>query len=120
MKYIMLIYHPDGVLPPDVMQQLHRDCTTWHDELVRSGISVGAFGLQPVSTSTTLRKAEGKTVIMDGPFAETKEILGGFEILECKDLDEAIAVSERFPGLLLGASVEIRATVPGNKCGAGS
>ena len=54
-------------------------------------------GLQPVSTATTLRERGGQSMITDGPFAETKEVLGGFEVIECKDLDEAIAIGKRFP-----------------------
>lgn len=120
MRYSMLIYMDEkhfNALPREERNRVHRDCGAWHDELVKSGHSCGAMGLQPTSTATTLREADGKVVITDGPFAETKEVLGGLEILECKDLDEAMAIARRFPALRVGSSVELRPLVPGNKCG---
>jgi hypothetical protein len=119
MLYTMLIYMDEerfAALPVDEQNRVHRECTAWHEELVNSGHSIGATGLQPTTTATTLRERHGKLVISDGPFAETKEVLGGFEALECKDLDEAIAIAKRFPALRIGSSVELRPGVPGNKC----
>jgi hypothetical protein len=66
--------------------------------------------LQPVATATTIRVREGKKVTTDGPFAETREQLGGFYLIEAKDLDEALAIAERCPGARLG-SVEVRPIV---------
>jgi hypothetical protein len=119
MKYTLLIYMDEKrfrALPPDQQNEIHRACGEWHDELVRSHHSIGAMGLQPSWTATTLREKEGQTLITDGPFAETKEVLGGFETLECKDLDEAIAIAKRFPALQAGLTVELRPAVPGNQC----
>lgn len=119
MQYIMLIYLDSQRwtdLPLDERNRVHRECGAWHESLVKSGHALNAVGLQPVSTATTLREANGQTVITDGPFAETKEILGGLEAVECRNLDEAIAIAKRFPGLRVGAAVEIRPHVVGNEC----
>src|SRR4030095_11119456 len=95
-------------LPREEQNRVHRECTAWHEELVRSGHSVGAKGLQPTATATTLREKKGQIVITDGPFAETKEVLAGFEALDCRDLDEAIAIAKRFPALRVRTSRETR------------
>lgn len=116
MKYLMLIYMDDqrwATLSRDEKNQVHRDCGAWHEELVKSGHSLDAQGLQPVSTATTLREQEGRLMITDGPFAETKEVLSGFEVLECKDLNEAMAIAKRFPALKSFCSVELRPLVEG-------
>jgi hypothetical protein len=91
-------------------------CGEWHDALVRSGHSIGATGLQPASTARALRRRHGKLVVTDGPFVETKEVVGGFETLECRDIDEALAIAGRFPALDSGATVEVRPCVVGDMC----
>jgi hypothetical protein len=115
MQYVMLIYQGEKwpTVPNDEKNRVHADCGAWHEELVRSGHTRGAFGLQPVSTATTVRAANGKPMLTDGPFAETKEVLGGFEIVECRDLDEALAIAKRFPARRAGCSVEVRPLVTG-------
>lgn len=120
MQYSMLIYMDEkqfAALPKEEQNRVHRACAAWHDALLQSGHSLGATGLQPTFTATTLRRRNGQIEILDGPFAETKEVLGGFEALECRDLDEAIAIARQFPGLEIGSTVELRPGVPGNKCG---
>ena len=120
MRYTMLIYMDEkrfAEMPQEEQNRVHRECAAWHESLVKEGQSTGANGLQPTATATTLREKKGRIVITDGPFAETKEVLAGFETLECKDLDEAIAIAKRFPALRIGSSVELRPAVPGNKCG---
>jgi hypothetical protein len=115
MKYIMLVYMDAkafAALPKEEQTRIHRDCGTWHEELMASGQSVGATGLQPPFTATSLREKNGQVMIIDGPFAETKEVLGGFETLECRDIDEALTIAKRFPTLLAGCcSVELRPLV---------
>jgi hypothetical protein len=116
MRYLMLIFLEQerwGKLSADEKNRVHAACGAWHEQIVRSGHSVDCMALQPVSTATTLREKDGKTVITDGPFAETKEVLGGFEVLECKDLDEALAIARRFPGLAAGNCVELRPLMTG-------
>jgi hypothetical protein len=111
MQYTMLIYMDEkrfSALPKEEQDRVHAECGAWHDELVKSGQSVGCTGLRPTSTATTLREEDGKLLITDGPFAETKEVLGGFELLQCKDLDEALVIARRFPALRAGSTVEVR------------
>ena len=84
-----------------------------YDEFIqavgKSGHLRASVKLQSSSTSTTVRAtANGKTVITDGPFAETKEQLGGYHVVECKDLDEAISIAARIPTLRVGGSIDVR------------
>src|SRR5262245_57277531 len=111
MRYVMLVYMDEkrwGDLSRQEKDRVHRECTAWHDDLATSGQSVGQAGLRPPSTATTLREQNGKLIITDGPFAETREVLGGYEVVECRDLDEAIAVARRFPALRAGLTMEVR------------
>jgi len=118
MQYILLIYMDDkrwAEIPVDERNRIHEACGAWHEDLVKLGKSTGAMGLQPVSTATTLRHHDGKAIITDGPFAETKEVLGGFEVLECENLDEALSIAKRFPDYP-GLALELRPLVPGGQC----
>ena len=76
--------------------------------LDRTGCHLASAKLQPVATASTVRGRNGKPVVTDGPFAETKEQLGGYHLVECADLDEAIAIAKRIPTLAHGGSVEVR------------
>jgi hypothetical protein len=76
--------------------------------LSASGHYLGGAKLKSTAAATTVREKNGKAVITDGPFAETKEQLGGYHVLECKDLDEAIAMARRIPTLRAGGTVEVR------------
>ena len=116
MKYLMLIYINTArwqELSTDERNRVHAECGAWHEDLVRTGNSAGCMGLQSVATATTVRETQGRPVITDGPFAETKEVLGGFETLVCNDLDEALAIAKRFPGLRVGTAVELRPETEG-------
>ena len=112
----MLVY-TDGKrwadLPLADRNQIHADCTVWHDDLIKRGISKGAMALQPPTTATTVAQKEGDLTVMDGPYAETKEFLGGFEIVDCRNLDEAISIAKRFPALRVGSLMEVRPLVVG-------
>lgn len=111
MQYILLVYENSArwsSLSKDEKNRVHEACGAWHEDLVKSGHARSATGLHPVSTATTVRLDAGRSIITDGPFAETKEVLGGFEVIECADLDEAIAISKRFPALEVGFAVEVR------------
>ena len=88
----------------EVMRQYH----VLIDELVASGRYVSGAKLQPTSTATMVRQRNGRVAITDGPFAETKEQLGGYHVVECQDLDEAIAIAQRIPTLPVGGAVEVR------------
>jgi hypothetical protein len=77
-------------------------------DIGRRGQLRASVKLQPSSTGTTVREQGGKTVITDGPFAETKEQLGGYHVVECRDLDEAIAIASRIPTVRVGGTIEVR------------
>jgi hypothetical protein len=80
--------------------------------IVRSGHYRAGGQLQPTSTSTTVREKNGKLISTDGPFAETKEQLGGYHLIECNDLDEALSIAGRIPTLRVGGAVEVRPVMP--------
>jgi len=80
--------------------------------IAQSGHLRGSGRLQPTSTSTTVRQKNGKLISVAGPFAETKEQLGGYHLVECRDLDEAIAIAGRIPTLRVGGVVEVRPLMP--------
>jgi hypothetical protein len=77
-------------------------------DIGRSGRLRASVKLQPTATSTTVRERNGRPVITDGPFAETKEQLGGYHVVECDNLDEALAIALRIPTVRLGGAVEVR------------
>ena len=119
MQYVLLIYtnlERWATLSRDERNRVHEECGAWHEELVKAGHSRGAMGLQPADTATTLAEQEGNITILDGPFAEAREVLGGFEVVECKDLDEAIGIAKRFPALRVGSLMEVRPIVEGGNC----
>jgi hypothetical protein len=89
-----------------------RDYAAWVESTVKSGQHLATGRLQPTPTATTIRVKNGKAVITDGPFAETKEQLGGYHLIECKNLDEAIAIAQRIPTLRAGGAVEVRPLEP--------
>ena len=117
MKFAILIYDTNSANPsaepppPEVIKQVMDEYNAY-TEMLRSG---GAFqageALQPVQTATTIRQQDGRNVMTDGPFAETKEALGGFYIVEAKDLDEALALGAACPGVKFGGSIEVRPVV---------
>ena len=89
-----------------------REYAAWVQGLDESGNHLASAQLQPSATATTIRVKAGKPVISDGPFAETKEQLGGYHLIECEDLDEALSMAARIPTLRVGGSIEVRALVP--------
>jgi hypothetical protein len=111
MKYMLLIYSDESGAPNAAEREAcYADSAQYAQELNRSGKFLGAAPLQPTSTATSVRRAEGKPLVTDGPFAETREQLGGFFMVEAKDLDEAIDVASKVPGGKWG-TVEIRPVV---------
>jgi hypothetical protein len=103
MKYLCLVYLEEGKLHavPD------RECQTCGDGLRSAGVLVAAEALQPVETATTVRVRNGRVSVTDGPFAETKEQLAGFYLIEARDLNEAIQVAGKIPPAREG-SIEVR------------
>jgi hypothetical protein len=110
MKYLALIYSAAGSGPQYGTPEFgtfmggYNEATQTYK---RDGVMLAGEGLQPTSTATTIRVRNGKTETMDGPFAETKEQLGGFYLFECANLDEAIKYAAMIPSAAFG-SVEVR------------
>ena len=110
MEYILLIYNSeaDGKKRPEAEnQQIYQEYMSFTEDLTKSGKNKGGNALEPTTTATTVRVRNGKTTVTDGPFAETKEQLGGYYLVEAKDLDEAISIAARIPGSKHG-SIEVR------------
>ena len=110
MKYMLLLYANESVELNTPEEQEAVAPEAWFDlmkEMKDAGVLLSNNGLAPTATATTLRVRESKTLITDGPFAETHEQLGGFFLLECKDLDEALHWAEKIPHAKYG-SVEVR------------
>jgi hypothetical protein len=110
MKYMLLIYMDENAMGDPEREQCYQDSTQLCRELQSKGQFLGANPLQSIATATTLRVREGKRLITDGPFAETREQLGGYFLIDADDLDAAIAIAGRIPGARKG-SVEIRPVV---------
>lgn len=110
MKYLMLIYHAETTLSQEDRESCYKESAALARELSASGKYLTAAPLHPVSTATSVRGPEGKLVVTDGPFAETREQLGGFFMVEARDLDEAIGIASRIPGGKWG-TIEIRPVV---------
>ena len=112
MRYMMLVYStepPDGLSPAEA-EQIRAGHWRVMEEATRKHVLVGAEPLAPTTSATTVRMQNGKALVTDGPFAETKEHLAGYYILECKDLDEAIQWAAKIPTECQGrpGSIEIR------------
>jgi hypothetical protein len=110
MQYLLLIYsdEKDEPLPGTPEGDAHFNAyMAFSEEVKTKGVMLGSNALREVSTATTVRVRGGKAETTDGPFAETKEQLGGYYLLDCKDLDEAIAYASRIPSAKIG-SIEIR------------
>ncbi len=110
MKYALLIYSEAKNLTEGAREQCYAESTRLIQELHANKQYWGAAPLQPVATATSVRLRDGKRLITDGPFAETREQLGGFILIEAGDLDEAIGVAARIPGARWGV-VEVRPVV---------
>lgn len=109
MRYALLIYTAEQTEapPPDVQQAELDGYNAFSDHVKSKGAYEAGEALDPTSTATTVRVRDGKTLTTDGPYAETKEALGGFYLLEAADLDEAIAYAAMIPGARHGA-IEVR------------
>jgi hypothetical protein len=110
MKYTMLIYLDETALSEKQREECYRDSTQYAQELNSAGKYLSAVPLHPTATATSVRVRGDKRMVTDGPFAETREQLGGFFLVEAKDLDEAIDIASRIPAGRWG-TVEIRPVV---------
>jgi hypothetical protein len=107
MKYMLLVYLDEQAMTDAEREHCYVKSAQLTQDLNSSGQYVDASPLHPVATATSVRVREGKRLITDGPFAETREQLGGYYVIEASDLDEAIGIAERVPPAQFG-TVEIR------------
>lgn len=110
MKYLLLMYADESIGSNFSEEELEAAKKAWAEyrkEISASGVLISNNGVAPGSSATTVRVRNDKTLITDGPFAETHEQLGGFVVVDCKDLDEAIHWAEKIPTVKYG-SIEIR------------
>lgn len=114
MRYAILIYDAETANPspeppdPAVFGEVMAAYNAYTEMLRQRGAYLGGEALQPVTTATTIRRKDGDRLTTDGPFAETKEGLGGFYLIEAKDLDEALELAGKLPAIEYGASIEVR------------
>ena len=109
MRYLLLIYTAEQLEPPadDVARAMNDAYTEFTAEIKDRGLMLAGEALTPTSSATTVQVRDGQIVTTDGPYAETKEALGGFYMIQARDLDEAIEVAAKIPGAQYG-SIEIR------------
>jgi hypothetical protein len=110
MQYLLLIYADESKMKSATQADqnaMFKEYGEFTAGIVKSGNMRGGDALQPSSTATTVRVREGKTLTTDGPYAETREQLGGYYLVEAKDLDEALKIAARIPGARTG-SIEVR------------
>lgn len=107
MKYLCLVYGEEQKMRE--VDDLH--CLAFDQSVRKSGHCIASEALQPISTATTVRVRNGKVTVTDGPFAETKECLAGFYMIEARDLNEAIQIASRIPPAQVG-SIEVRPIRP--------
>lgn len=114
MQYLLLIYENEAdwaSLAEEEKGRIFGEYMEYSESLAEEGRMLGGEALQPTDTATTVRVREGKTLTTDGPFAETREQLGGFYLVEAGDLDQAIELAARIPGARTG-SIEVRPILP--------
>ena len=110
MQYLLLIYRSEaelGKADAAARKQMMADYGAFTQSIIQSGHFKGGDGLQPSTTATTVRVRDGKILTTDGPFAETREQLGGYYLIEARDLDTALGIAARIPGAKAG-SIEVR------------
>jgi hypothetical protein len=114
MEYMLLIYSNEAgmqAVPKAQLEQVHGAYLAYTEALQKAGVMVGGGRLRPTATATTVRVANGKTNVLNGPYAETKEQLGGYYLIDAADLDAALAWAARCPGASHG-TIEVRPIWP--------
>jgi hypothetical protein len=109
-RYMLLIYGEEHALDEAEREECYRESARLAHQLDEAGQFIATAPLQLTATATSVRVRDGKRLVTDGPFAETREQLGGYFLVDAKDLDEAIAIAERIPGARRG-TVEVRPVV---------
>jgi len=109
-RYMLLIYADERTLSDSERERCYRESTELAHELQAAGQYRAAAPLEPTSAATSVRVRDGKRVVIDGPFAETKEHLGGYFLIDAKDLDDAIAIAARIPMARRG-TIEVRPVI---------
>ena len=107
MKYMLLVYGDEQAWSDAEREHCYQESAQLAHQLKSDGQYLAANPLQPIATATSVRVRDGKRLVTDGPFAETREQLGGYFLIDAKDLDEAIGIAARIPGARLG-TVEVR------------
>jgi hypothetical protein len=110
MKYMLMIYMTEDAMSDVEREQCYVKSVQLAQDLLAEGRFLAAAPLHPVSTASSVRVRDGKRFVTDGPFAETREHLGGFYLIDVNDLDEALCVAERIPGARFG-TVEVRPVI---------
>jgi hypothetical protein len=110
MKYLLLIYAEEQAWSEAEREQCYKESTALAHQLKSDGQYLATAPLQPVSTATSVQVRDGKRIVTDGPFAETREQLGGYFLIEAKNLDEAISIAAQIPAARKG-TVEIRPVI---------
>jgi hypothetical protein len=113
MQYLLMIYRSEaelGKMDAAARKAMTAEYGTFTQSIIQSGHFKAGDGLQPTTTATTVRVRDGKVLTTDGPFAETREQLGGYYLIEAKDLDEAIGIAARIPSARQG-TIEVRPLV---------
>jgi hypothetical protein len=108
MKYVMLHSIPAAAFTGELGAEARQELDAWCDEMLARGVLLDGARLQPDSDATTVRRSDGQVVVTDGPFAETKEQIAGYDVVECDDLDSALAVAAAHPTTRVG-HIEVRA-----------
>ena len=112
MKYLLMICMDEAsfeAASPEESAASYAEYAAWMEDMTRRGILLGGERLRPVADATTVTVRDGKVLTSDGPFAETKEQIGGYFLVDCRDLDEAVEVAAKIPGARHG-SIEVRPT----------
>ena len=107
MKYMLLVYLAEDAMSDSEREHCYVESAQLAQDLNASGKYLAASPLHPVTTATSVRVRNGKRLVTDGPFAETREALGGYYLIDARDLDEAMSIAERIPGAKYG-TIEIR------------
>jgi hypothetical protein len=113
-QYLMLIYANEAAaanIEPAAISAMMKEYGEFTKAIVQAGQFKAGDRLKPTTAATTVRVRDGKTVVTDGPFAETREQLGGYYLIEAKNLDEALSIAARIPGARFG-SIEVRPVFP--------